>query len=115
MRATEFIKEGQTRYQVVCDGTHKGIFTDKDAAIANAKSMFKHEKEYYHIAVVDLNTDKEVWSWTKGEDVYENIVKVKGGYELKSKTSGKNLGKYPTRAGAEKREQQVQYFKHADK
>ena len=45
--------------------------------------------------------------------VAEHIVKVKGGYELKSKKTGKNLGKYPTRAGAEKRERQVQYFKHA--
>jgi len=43
----------------------------------------------------------------------EHIVKVKGGYELKSKHGNKNLGKYPTRAGAEKRERQVQYFKHA--
>jgi len=43
----------------------------------------------------------------------EHIVKVKGGYELKSKKTGKNLGKYPTKAGAEKRERQVQYFKHA--
>lgn len=45
--------------------------------------------------------------------VDEHIVKVKGGYELKSKKTGKNLGKYPTKAGAEKRERQVQYFKHA--
>jgi hypothetical protein len=45
--------------------------------------------------------------------VSEHIVKVKGGYELKSKHGNKNLGKYPTRAGAEKRERQVQYFKHA--
>ena len=43
----------------------------------------------------------------------EHIVKVKGGYELRSKHGNKNLGKYPTRAGAEKRERQVQYFKHA--
>ena len=43
----------------------------------------------------------------------EHIVKVSGGYELKSKHGDKNLGKYPTRAGAEKRERQVQYFKHA--
>jgi hypothetical protein len=43
----------------------------------------------------------------------EHIVKVKGGYELKSKHGNKNLGKYPTKAGAEKRERQVQYFKHA--
>lgn len=47
------------------------------------------------------------------DSVEEHIVKVKGGYELKSKKTGKNLGKYPTRAGAEKRERQVQYFKHA--
>jgi len=46
------------------------------------------------------------------DDVEEHIVKVKGGYELKSKHGNKNLGKYPTKAGAEKRERQVQYFKH---
>lgn len=46
------------------------------------------------------------------QDVVEHIVKVKGGYELKSKHGDKNLGKYPTKAGAEKRERQVQYFKH---
>ena len=47
-----------------------------------------------------------------GDLVGEHIVKVKGGYELKSHT-GKNLGKYPTKGGAEKREKQVNYFKHA--
>ena len=52
-------------------------------------------------------TDKE-------QGVEEHIVKVKGGYELKSKHGNKNLGKYPTRAGAEKRERQVQYFKHVN-
>lgn len=46
------------------------------------------------------------------ETVEEHIVKVKGGYRLVSKKSGKNLGTYPTKAGAEKRERQVQYFKH---
>jgi hypothetical protein len=44
--------------------------------------------------------------------VEEHIVKVGSEYELKSTKTGKNLGKYPTRAGAEKREQQVNYFKH---
>jgi hypothetical protein len=39
------------------------------------------------------------------------IKKVKGGYRLVSK-KGKNLGTYDTEAGAEKRERQVQYFKH---
>mgnify|MGYP003352676032 FL=1 len=44
--------------------------------------------------------------------VKEHIVKVGSQYRLVSKKSGKNLGTYPTRAGAEKRERQVQYFKH---
>jgi hypothetical protein len=39
------------------------------------------------------------------------IRKVKGGYRLVSKT-GKNLGTYKSRAGAKRREKQVQYFKH---
>jgi hypothetical protein len=42
----------------------------------------------------------------------EIIRKVKGGYRLVSKAKGKNLGTYPTKAGAEKREKQIQYFKH---
>jgi hypothetical protein len=46
------------------------------------------------------------------DPILDHIVKVKGGYELKSKHGNKNLGKYPTKAGAEKRERQVQYFKH---
>jgi len=44
----------------------------------------------------------------------EHIVKVKDGYRLVSKQTGKNLGTYPTKAGAEKRERQVQYFKHQE-
>jgi CubicO group peptidase (beta-lactamase class C family) len=51
----------------------------------------------------------------KQSEVDEHIVKVKGGYRLLSKHGDKNLGTYPSRAGAEKRERQVQYFKHAGK
>jgi hypothetical protein len=40
------------------------------------------------------------------------IRKVKFGYRLVSK-KGKNLRTYKTKSGAEKREQQVQYFKKA--
>jgi hypothetical protein len=43
--------------------------------------------------------------------VEETIRKVGGDYRLVSR-KGKNLGTYPTKAGAEKRERQVQYFKH---
>lgn len=46
------------------------------------------------------------------DPMVDHIVKVKGGYQLQSKKTGKNLGTYPTKAGAENRERQVQYFKH---
>jgi hypothetical protein len=39
------------------------------------------------------------------------IKKVKEGYRLESRKTGRNLGTYKTRAGAEARERQVQYFK----
>jgi len=39
------------------------------------------------------------------------IRKVKGGFRVVSKT-GKNLGTNKTKAGAEKRLRQVEYFKH---
>jgi hypothetical protein len=42
------------------------------------------------------------------------IRKVKGGYRLVSR-SGKNLGTSRTRAGAVKRERQVNYFKRRGK
>jgi len=48
-----------------------------------------------------------------GESALEEIIKKSGDeYCLKSKKGNKNLGCYPTKAGAEKRERQVQYFKH---
>jgi len=42
----------------------------------------------------------------------EHIIKTAGGYKLVSKKTGKNLGTATTKAGIEKRERQVQYFKH---
>lgn len=40
------------------------------------------------------------------------ITKVKGGYKLRSKTTGKNLGTAKTLEGIRKRERQVEFFKH---
>jgi hypothetical protein len=48
------------------------------------------------------------------DSIEETIKKVGDKYRLVSKSSGKNLGTYDTKAGAEKRERQVQYFKHKD-
>jgi len=47
--------------------------------------------------------------------IEETIRKVKGGYRLYSKDGKKNLGTFDTRAGAEKHEREVQYFKHKGK
>jgi len=46
------------------------------------------------------------------KSVSEHIVKVGNKFRLVSKSTGKNLGTYDSKAGAEKRERQVQYFKH---
>lgn len=46
------------------------------------------------------------------DELCERIVKVGSKYRLVSKKTGKNLGTYPTKAGAMRRERQVQYFKH---
>jgi hypothetical protein len=42
----------------------------------------------------------------------EHIVKKGSEYSLRSKKSNKNLGTYKTKAGAEHREREVEYFKH---
>lgn len=44
--------------------------------------------------------------------VNERIIKVVQGYRLVSKKTGKNLGTFRTRAGAERHEREVQYFKN---
>lgn len=46
------------------------------------------------------------------EFIVDHIVKRGSKYCLISKKSNKNLGCYPSRSGAQKRERQVQYFKH---
>jgi hypothetical protein len=40
------------------------------------------------------------------------IKKIKGGYKLVSKTTGRNLGTAKTKEGIEKRRKQVEMFKH---
>lgn len=40
------------------------------------------------------------------------IKKTKSGYKVVAKSSGKSLGKYKTKAQAEKRLKQVEYFKN---
>jgi Family of unknown function (DUF5824) len=58
-------------------------------------------------------TKREYKGKPNNPELKEHIIKVGKKYRLVSKETGKNLGTYPTKAGAEKRERQVQYFKHA--
>lgn len=44
-----------------------------------------------------------------------SIIKVKNGYRLVSKSTGRNLGTFSTLAQAKKRERQVQFFKNVKK
>lgn len=62
----------------------------------------------------DRNRNEYALSGLTGKLTKESSVmtirKVKSGYRLVSK-KGKNLGTYKSKAGAEKRERQVQFFK----
>jgi hypothetical protein len=69
--------------------------------------------------VAPLNIDSNavrvyqaIYNKIRGENLQEHIVKSGDEYCLKSKKTDKNLGCYSSHAGAEKREKQVQYFKH---
>lgn len=43
------------------------------------------------------------------------IVKVEEGFRIISKTTGKNLGTFPTRGEAEAREKQIAFFRNEKK
>ena len=74
----------------------------------------------YETSGLNLCSDKELTQMyhehihAKKKEVDETIEKVGSQYRLVSKHGHKNLGTYPTKAGAKKRERQVQYFKHAN-
>ena len=46
------------------------------------------------------------------KELREHIIKTGSGYKLVSKKTGKNLGTSTSKAGIEKREREVEYFKH---
>ena len=71
-------------------------------------NLYNHGKHSMHLSDVEYNkyADEE-------DEIDETIRKLGSQYRLYS-GKGKNLGTFPTRAGAEKHEREVQYFKHAD-
>jgi hypothetical protein len=100
----------------VSDAT-KQSYKEKAQAQVRELEPYAKKGEYKDIAQRAIDRRQKGLARVPDEQdkINDHIVKVKGGYELKSKHGNKNLGKYPTRAGAEKRERQVQYFKHTDK
>lgn len=64
-------------------------------------------------AVARQILDKYLGGGLAEDELDEHIGKVKGGYRLYSH-KGKNLGTFPNKAGAEKHEREVEYFKHRD-
>jgi hypothetical protein len=69
-------------------------------------NLYNYGEHSMHLSDVEYNQYAD-------EEIDEHIGKVKGGYRLYSKHGSKNLGTFPTKAGAEKHEREVQYFKHA--
>ena len=65
------------------------------------------------IVISNLEKNPKYYSELKKAGIQKHIVKKGSKYCLMSKKTNKNLGCYPTKAGAKKREKQVQYFKHA--
>jgi hypothetical protein len=75
------------------------------------KSLGKRVKAVSRTSAMGGGSDGS--SGNGGEQVQrEHIVKVGSQYRLVSKKTGRNFGTFASRAGAENRERQVQYFKH---
>jgi len=68
-------------------------------------NLYNYGEHSMHLSDVEYNKYAD-------EEVDETIRKLGSQYRLYS-GKGKNLGTFPTRAGAEKHEREVQYFKHA--
>ena len=74
-------------------------------AMGNNVDM-EYNSQKPHFVPVSFNNHDEMKNFVR-----EIIRKVKDGYRLYSH-KGKNLGTFDTKAGAEKHEREVQYFKH---
>ena len=74
----------------------------EEASEADSKLAWKLAKK--GMGLTEMKTFKDY--------LEEHIIKVGSKWRLVSKKSGKNLGTYDSKEGAEQREREVQYFKH---
>lgn len=117
------VKAGHGHYNFKSITVHSSGHRDPDSEGhegMSASKMREHatsgnEKEFHKGAPSSMSTahKKELYhDVRKSMGLHEHIVKIGDKYRLVSKKSGKNLGTYPSKAGAEKREREVEYFKH---
>jgi hypothetical protein len=100
--------------QPVAEGEGSWIVYDPETK--QIKKRFKTHtagKSYAKVHGLGFASSEYYFDNVKQKEVAEHIGKVKGGYRLYSH-KGKNLGTFPSKAGAEKHEREVQYFKHAN-
>jgi hypothetical protein len=118
-------------YVLKVDGVKKQEFRSENLAkrtVIDILKKFPHLKGHVSVVREDSNAymgldSVDSTSPIHGEsqeairqkirELEEHIGKVKAGYRLYS-GKGKNLGTFPTRAGAENHEREVQYFKHKE-
>jgi hypothetical protein len=119
MRATELTYESAVKDldHKLRQLDHYG-YDDIDELMQRVSRRYKMTGDKLHnLFVHKYGHTPDVWikkiKQRNEETMDEHIGKVKGGYRLYSH-SGKNLGTYPSKAGAEKRERQVNYFKHVN-
>ena len=112
---TEYVGEG-----VVLKKVYDALQTDRNkqwlaqnAAERAAALQYdkQHPEQDPHLLYKKTRQDPLVGMME--DELDEHIGKVKGGYRLYSH-KGKNLGTFPNKAGAEKHEREVEYFKHRD-
>jgi len=113
--SVEKSKDGKKAHVLLPGGVVSDMHFDDDQhefdAIRSHIEEFPEDKQNIKLMKVDWKTGK-VKEWKA--DLDEIIKKKDDEYCLQSK-KGKNLGCYPSKTGAEKREKQVRYFKHKDK
>ena len=106
----------KAQYATQADGTPNILIDDYPKYLNSWKDKggigVKYKGHLGNIGDVKATLDKYLGQQGVAEaELNEIIRKVKGGYRLLSK-KGKNLGTYPSKSGAKKREREVQYFKH---
>jgi hypothetical protein len=112
MFSTKGAEDESKWYMVMIDNEGDGMFT---YALGTFEDGRPDIGEQGTLPTTEASVSEVLMAIRDGYGLDEHIGKVKGGYRLYSKHGSKNLGTFPSKAGAEKHEREVQYFKHAGK